>query len=158
MKYLKYFIILLSLSGCGKATAKLMGDDQLTKFQIEEIKDLALAKIEELQFEFKAKMEGLINTKINSDTETNTSGRDMIIAPVNETALIKDYNKYFYGMFLLLLSVMKWQSMKQAGQYKRTIKMLEIEKKDYKNRFLAVGIRNDEELSKFRKEHEALKK
>jgi hypothetical protein len=52
---------------------------------------------------------------------------------------------------------MKWNSLAQSRHFQRQIKMLEIEKKDYKDNFLARGIKDEKELAEFRKHHEEVK-
>ena len=80
---LKYFLIisLLFISGCAKFGAKLTGDDQLAKAEIEEATGIK-ASIEELESDVQAQA-GAFNELMKQDTE---SGRDSII---NDPELLK---------------------------------------------------------------------
>jgi predicted small lipoprotein YifL len=92
------------------------------------------------------------NETIQAETVTQSK------SSVNDSGLMEAIFKYWYGIFVLIIGFMKWNSVSQSRQYEKHIKQLQIEKDDYKNRYLAVGISNEEQLKAFRKEHEALKK
>ena len=150
-------VALLTITGCGKATGvKIGGDDPIAQAKISKM-EAEMNGIKEaianISVQFKASLESI--AKINSDTQTQTAGRD--ISTTNDTAIFTDMNKTWYAVFVILIGLMKWESVRTDKKNKQMIAILEAQKADYRNRYLAVGIKNEEELKQFRSDHVLIK-
>ena len=81
---------------------------------------------------------------VNNEVKNLSAGRD-VITTTTETAdpgLMKAMMKYWWMIFVFVI-------VKEERDKKRIIK----EKKFYKDRFLAIGIKNEKELEELRRKH-----
>jgi len=75
--------------------------------------------------------------------DSTSSGRDMITITENDPELMEKMMEYWWMIFVFVMG-------KEHRDKKRLIK----EKKFYKDRFLAIGVKNEEELKQLRKQHD----
>lgn len=111
------------------------------------------AKMDKMFEAIKLNAEVKAEVKAVDLSKENNAGRDI----VNDSGLMKEIFRYWYLIFVLIIGFMKFNAWQRTRQYEKQIKMLQIEKKDYKEQFLARGIKDGDELMQFRRHHELLK-
>lgn len=122
--------------------------EEMTGLKIEAEKTSLIEKLQ-------SQIDGLL--KINSDTTNQNIGRDMTTTTTNDTALMEFIIDKFWLIFVAMIGFMKWELIRQDKNYKRQIKQLQVEKADYKDKFLTNCIHSEDDYKKFRAEHEKIK-
>lgn len=91
----------------------------------------------------------------NKDESKKVGGDYNILTdPELMKSIFKNWAWFTNGAMLLLIGLMKWNAGRVAKIYERQIKVLEVEKEDYKSRFIATALKDEKDLEIFRKQHE----
>ncbi len=94
------------------------------------------------------------NNKIEQVNTSISAGRDVSQnsgnTTTNDTGLMQTIFRYWYGIFVIIIGFMKWNSWQTIKIFKAQIKDIELEKKFYKDMYIAESIKDDSELAKMR--------
>ena len=103
-------------------------------------------------------LQGQAVAGFRNDLKTITAGRDVVTTTTNDTDLLKFIFDKWWMIFVALIGLMKWNSLRDDKKHAAEIKRILAEKRDYKDNFLARCIKDEKELVEFRKHHEEVKK
>lgn len=142
MKKIILIFTLLLISGCG--VKKSLFNPELTLLKANE-------DVNALKTELKGNIDKLADLRASIKSEEMTAGRDVIKHVTNDTDLMKYIIYAFLSIVLGLIGFMKWK-------YGKDLKEKELEKKFYKDLFLAKGVQSEDDLIKIRQMQENYKK
>lgn len=143
--YILIVLLLVSVNCyAGLFSGLIRNDISAVKSEIEKVDvkvNSNIKAVATLKAQVNANASGIagVNNKIN----TQNAGRDIVTTTTNDTDLMKTIFKYWYGIFVLIIGFMKYQ-------YGKIIKIIELEKKFYKDMFMSRSVKDDIELSEMR--------